>query len=1630
MYENPSFSKDLNEISVKVCNVNGESGSGILYKSCSDTNNVFLVTAKHCLMSGSASSFLPEDINLLQSATGNIYHLNKDDKILFHSTQDLAIVQLSLIDAHAIFGNIPTLLLAKDNAGEKEVIFYGFPQSFSPNIATRVDAQILPPVLNGIISLETTLKSELNLTENTVVGLSGSGIAVKCGENIYLFGIIIQFDEWNRFVGLSIKYINEILTAYSLPKEPMMILEGNPELIRGYKILRDNSKNLLDNINDKIGDVQIDRSVHLENAISILGKNNVLLVAGVAGSGKSTFSKMLINHLESQNTKIISFFGTQICKTSSTELLSLLGISKGMDELLESRDLTGPKIVYIDSAEKGFEHRQIEIIKELIKLTNTRKDLKLILSVRSYALSLSTFGLLSSTSVSWDKIDMELLDDKEIAPVVEAFPKVKRYLKNPKIESLIRTPFYLNLLVSFVNELGTDELNELGLKNRLWQEVIRRDSGNRETIFTKIALERARMMMPFVLLPEGSNDSDVQVLLSDHVIKENIDAFDIRSYAPAHDIFEDWALVRYMRTRYSEIGNLNSFLNQLEVSYSLRRGFRFWLQEVYRTDSNSGHDITLKALTDGGISDFWKDEVIIAMLNSSGADVFFVNNEKILFENEGELLIRIIHLLRTACKSMNKRGDAEFYLDERTYMTSDILKAIGPGWDAITSFLSKRFERLTEHNYLISQVLLDWDKQDKEIDRETSIKTLPLIHHLIKLFSKSVGRSNSNGEDKLCEKLIKIAFRQTRHNLNDIEDFVRKSFEAIKKNNFINSEVDELGLSRAFHKRLLEMSMDYYSSEELCKFLPSMICEIAEYRWTDIAENEAKAKYKDEHEDQFPSIMHSLNFKRDPDEDELFGLSRSRRNFYPASSFQTPLPHLLRYNAEIGLNFLIQFINRSVNTYVSHKPKEVKKVSIKLNNGSKTVQFGNQLLWRLYRGHHNAPNLITSLHMALENHLLDLQTDIDERSKKELDFIVNKLFKESISISTTAIIASAAEANPFVVGTNMLPIFSFKESFKWDLDRLHGEREIFTPPDISGNNPRAQKERIESKNLPHRKNKLEFLVFKMSFYDGYALPVSKFIKQFYKDINARTNQDWDNWQYVLWRIDRSKYKIGEIKENGFILEPDLPTDIMTKMKEAREELEAESGVSVWNWCHLIIDKDEQEKNTLELWRHYKGLSEKLMIENSFDNQMYNTPTGIASIGLSFHGKGITEKEKEWCVRIILEVSTYYIEEEKKRFNTDFGKYASWNKDIVIAFLPHLLNSTYGNKTVEVVKEIISNAIVLLKVDDGNSKPLFEKMAKECWISDTDFSIRCFRKLVELAVKPKSDLNENLSQLPELDFDQTYNCLFNLDKAFLFLSECQKIDDEGYHYLEKYQQFLIENTWKEGKNALERGGNQYHGSALHFQFKYGQLTLEQNGKKADQLFINLVRSVIDIDPNEISKITTEHIDLVSQCFKDIFNYEDKKLKSERFFNLWKILLGLTIKYNRIFFLRYLLLDWYWRDDADNWPVIKQNKTFFISLIKNLGSNDPPKSVELMAGIGFSELFPDSIALFKQLIQARDEINWVASYNAEKYIQRSLFINSEEIKNSKVNTENFIFILDKMIKAGSSVAFLVKDTLISV
>lgn len=1649
MYENASIPKALFNLAVRLTTKDSLQGSAILFVSQTISDKIYVITARHSLK-GKNNEFDPSPIEVtLHLSGGKVpYNLSIQDQIFYHPLEDIALISVSKTDIESIQGSVPKIDLIADNGGELKSLFYGYPKGFSGDGPIRVNTQLLPPIVDGIIRAESTLESEQNLTDFTVEGFSGSGLCVSCSGNVYLLGIVTNFEEWKRFKAVSIEKLNEILALAKLPQEKFVLIETDPALIEGCKTLGSNSEDILRNINSEISGIVIERNELISSVTSQLNNNDLVLISGIAGAGKSTFSKMLISHLSSiENYKVITFNGAQICKTGTTELLTSLNINQPIDKLLESKELLGAKLLYIDSGEKAFENNQLEVLKDLLRLPQKHPDLKIIISIRTYALIQTTFSIINELKIRSTRVQVNLLTDEEIVPIIEKHPRIGNLLANEKIESFVRTPFYLKQIIAILEDLTVDDIDESELKKKLWEKLIRKDNAQRENLFQSIAINRAKRLSPYVLLPEQIDTSSLRDLLSENLIVSNVDSLGIVQYAPSHDIFEDWALVRYVASLYSEADeNLQECFVKAGDSYAVRRGFRFWLQELYRVNPDQAQKISKEILNHVDIEENWKNEVVTALLNSNVCSDFLRTNKQLLLDDDSKLLIRIIHLLRTTCKITGDKVPQPTYHDDRVYLTSDSLIPVGPGWVAVIKFINQHFQLLESNQFLFASLLLDWKNGQINDQNPENNEVLELALKLLMLFKKNYKHEKNTLNDKLAQELIKVVLRLTPANMTSVESFIRSSFDFIKNDSDNRPKNPDLNYYylEDFHEEVIDNVLSHETSAQLCDLLSDLVIEIARFEWIAPPMSIPSGIIR-----RGKSIIDFPDSDYSHDETEkYFGLRGStKRDYSPESALQTPVGNLLKFHPAKGLEFVISLINETIANFAAHpkvkKPGLLNPIQIILNDGTINTQLGNQIIWAMYRGHMGTPDLLKSILMALESYLLGLAEEKSESSKKLLLEIIDILYKSSKSIATTAIIASVSTAYPFIIRDRMLPLFRFKEAILWDLRRYSSEMNIYLPYEFESTKHKFQQERLASKNLTHRQDHLERLVLKMSFYEGFYEKIIKLLDDYNTELvkTSDATGDYPHWPNVLFRMDRRNYSVREYKDEtsaGFIMEPVIPKDSKIAKDLEMTPLSQNGGIHIWNWCNEIVEKNNLKDNSITSWRQHYTQCKAIG-----DGDMFNAPGALSLIGIKYHWKSLTEEEQHWCVSTILKIGKHILaeEEDKERYlaNIMSSNVVTFDKKPVIEALGILSSLALSTEIINEVSEVSTKLIFHLPISDGLNKPLFETLASNMWIHKPDLARQNFRFLLSLGCKELEREDEEKVPVQEVlknrfleascyEFKKDFSNRIYLDKSLLFLSECTDIDEEGQEFVTQYLDFLMNDSFvkKGSRNKAER----YYDGTAHFQEKFGVLVLTRmNRIAACKLFYKLISYLLVKGDTSFEHFTDESFELLNKSIKKVISEQDKNKHTERFNLLWMVLECQTHRSGRLPFLRYLLLNIEWKDAATTWDAIETDPTFYKRIVSNLGEYDSLSAIKLLAGIGFDHLFPDSTSSFLSLIKKSQDRTWLLNYHAEKYIQRTFFHHGNAIGSDKKLREQFLQILDFMIQVGSSIAFIIKESISS-
>lgn len=312
-------------------------------------------------------------------------------------------------------------------------------------------------------------------------------------------------------------------------------------------------------------------------------------------------------------------------------------------------------------------------------------------------------------------IETPLLADWELKNIGDQHPGLQPLMDNLAVKELLRVPMYLShaTTVDWSLQAGARTVGIQEFKKQLWRNIVRKDTDRRDGInlrreacFTQVAVQRAKAMRPFI--PTDSFDAAaLNALESDSVVIRTEDGI-----APAHDLFEDWAIERYIEATYSSYSRDHaSFLSTIGTEPAMRRGFRSWLTNKLESDNGAVSEFIACISDDDSILPFWRDEVLVAILLSPQANKFFANQQDALLDNELALMMRVVHLLRTACKEPDMQKLSQLPVNAKgvDFFSSMFLRPAGSGWEVAIAFLERSIRFIKPaHSPTILGLLQDW----------------------------------------------------------------------------------------------------------------------------------------------------------------------------------------------------------------------------------------------------------------------------------------------------------------------------------------------------------------------------------------------------------------------------------------------------------------------------------------------------------------------------------------------------------------------------------------------------------------------------------------------------------------------------------------------------------------------------------------------------------------------------------------------------------------------------------------------------------------------------------------------------------------------------------------------------------
>jgi hypothetical protein len=1409
--------------------------------------------------------------------------------------------------------------------------------------------------------------------------------------------------------------------------------------------LKSDSKEILRPIKTSIGkgenEFQLPRTEAREKILQAISGSQFTIVTGKPGVGKSAEIKEIIQK-DFPNASVFVFRADQFNESTLANVFSSQGVNETIQDIFSCISLIPEKIIFIDSLEKLLEADPECAFKQLLALLKEHPEIKIIASSRKYAIDLITlkFGIdKNNTSI----IDIPTLNEEELKLVSEKFPQLYSVLKNDKVKKLLQSPKYLDFSILAISKTNDDYANVslTEFKDKLWNSLVV-DSTNtrnglpikREEAFKEIAVKRAKEMKLFTK-PDKSDAEAIACLENDEIVfQENNN----RKYSPTHDILEDWALVKYVFSKFEENPKPKDLFSSLGNEPAIRRAFRLWIEDYLIDNSDKINELIKATVSDQTIEKYWADELLVAVFKSENSNSFFTAFEKELLAENAVFFNRCLHIIKTCCKESDPKSNS-----------SNLLLPIGSGWKEALFFIHKHIAQLEAIKLSILNFLADWyyrlliqynKIENAELEAGKSI----VLTYLKEIEEEKEFWQEENAKNK-SSNLITILFDLASISKEEIKQLIARAF-AHKENR------DSWKLN-PFYENVIESCLSGIGNQRLIKELPELIVETAWKNWQYIPPKET---------DFLGEIRflarHSLR------DEECWGI-RDKHSFFPSGIYKTPFYNLLWAHPTVGLKFIIDFINYSVEFYVNatceYKHK-ISQVEIELNDGTLVKLYAAWELWAAYRGSSVTNYALESLLMSLEKFLLETARRKSEVSKENLKYVFNYVLKNSNNVAPLSVLTSVAIAYPEEVEEAMLPLLSVREFYDWDLSRALQEHSVLAP--IDNRIALAQKERWESNQLTHRKKYQRGL---RDFILDYQFNVRKLNKEIHQRIDKLKVQykgDDVIWKKNLIEIDIRNHKVGEYDEKlgGFPIQPEYDDEVVKFIESNKESFEADTKSMNYSGQ---LSKTYEKKEIIDFssWLScYEQYSSSKVL-----NILYDRPITLAVLGLRDFSTNLNEEQKTKCLEIIAEAITSILQDT---FRRDYSLNMSINimeKEIALSSF-HLLMQNVDSE--EDKNGIIATMIYMLfapfhdheidKITQYVREVFFKQFpdeAKRVWLGLIKYSNYKKANPINFGYQNGDELDEAKKKEEKFVQDITVDKNLKLDLTEINLEKSEgyllarafvitPYDTEDKDFIDFIKHFLPlltedlkhEETYSYNRNKGER--QIHHQSVLDAKFYLAKLLLEANSELAKSVLDLIIDPIYQIELRNIrgrndlfefsSKIPEYVIYKLDEIIADSSDEEFNQKLISNFWELWKHFFDKIKTSGKQYFLATLFLDIKWKETATHWKPLENQKDFYKSMVEGLGKHKTNSILNVFSTIGEKTFLPESICRLVEIFKSEDTTIVALLYpSAERMIKRLFYNHISKIKNDKTLIDDYVWILNRMVDLGSSEAYLFRENVIT-
>jgi hypothetical protein len=1371
----------------------------------------------------------------------------------------------------------------------------------------------------------------------------------------------------------------------------------------------------------------------------------VIILSGVAGVGKTALIKIYYEQINGE-------FSLYIFKATEFDIsnINLLFTDISFHDFVNAHKDDEKKTIVIDSAEKLIDLRNTDPFKEFLSHL-IKNNWKIIFTTRDSYLEDLNYLFFEIYKVAPLNINLHNLDNEELISLALRYDF--SLPKDLKLLDLIKSPFYLNKFLNFYQK--GEETSYTLFKENLWNNTIRKSIPAREQCFLKIAYERANEGQFFV------NPECELAILNNELKSDGILGYESpHGYFITHDIYEEWALEKIIETEFIKKDDNITFFQKIGNSLSVRRSFRKWV-----SDKLLLQDIDIKAFIENVIDNdkiqsIWKDEILISVLLSDYSEQFFSVFKDELIENDNALLRKLSFLLRIACKEIDDEIFGQLKLKNINIFSLKyaLTKPKGHGWNKLIKFVYDNLDKIgIEHIHFLLPIIYDWNNKYKE---GVTTRLASLI--ALRFYEWSMDERIYYSRDETKENLLSTIM----YGSSEIKEELKVVFDQVLKNKWKRHSEPYYALSEAV--------LTKFGGITLCKALPSRVLKLADLFWI----------YTPRENDRYSD--------REPGVEQYFGMENEYSRYFPASSFQTPIYWLLQFSLKETVDFILQFTNKVVDIFANSKfaEHEVHDVDVIIDKDKTIKQYICNRLWCLYRGNQAAPQVLESIHMALEKYFLENGKIADSNI---LERWLLYLLTNSKSASISSVVASIVLAYPDKAFNIAKILFKTKDFFHYDTARMTLDCSARSHYSIGyGLNPENQihqDERIKTCEDVHRKWTLEslFLQYQVFRSDQTSKEDAEnkqkilwdILDDHYKELpdKSKETEGDKTWRLYLARMDRRKMNIETEDKDGqtyISFNPEIEPELKDFSEKSLKRSNAPyKHMNLFLWSHYKYENNEDYKQYEDFENDPKlALQEVISIEKNlakiekpedfkFDHTEdenyfftnYSTPAYACAVLLEHHSRDLSVTDKEYCKNIILQYA-------QSALMPDYRYQVSDGTQPAITTLPSLFHD-YPDERNNIKNIILQNLFNDYPINaGGNAFNEFAIMAvKQLW--DNHFDDAQSLLLGYLILKQShKNLIERIRKENQkkriYDFDmKEVGTIFDNENKEIFdkvLNNKLSIEDLGD--FEKYDLSVLRTAFM----IIPTGKAQTKHKELVIKFIQvfcKQLLSREREDKVDykvrhDFLRKLAFYILNTKKQDIHEYLKPFFDnfngseAVAELFNEFVSAEDRLNAYDNFWVVWDFFKDKIINlckngdgywYVDRIIRSYLFAQAPWKETAKEWHTLKdENKRFFKIMSEQIGHC--PSALyaisKLLNDIG-SPYLNDGVQWISNMLKNNQELytkelvtNTI--YYIENLARKYIYKNRENIRRTRQLKQEVIIILDFLIEKASVVGYLLRESIL--